>query len=214
MTAPPEVLSRLTQACAVSRETLERLDHLVGRLQKWSKTINLVAKADPSEIWSRHVLDSVQLFPHHRCGGAVWCDLGSGGGFPGLVVAILGRELTPQQRFVLVESDRRKAAFLALMASELELNAQVNAVRAEALFPQTADTVSARALAPLDQLLGLVNRHMNANGVALLPKGRGHEEEITQARRHWAFTVDLIPSILSDQSRILRVTDLRSSHAT
>lgn len=214
MTAPPEVLSKLSQACAVSRETLERLDHLVGRLQKWSKSINLVAKADPSEIWSRHVLDSVQLFPHHRPGGEVWCDLGSGGGFPGLVVGILGRELTPQQRFVLVESDRRKAAFLALIASELELNAQVNAVRAEALVPQSADTVSARALAPLDQLLILVDRHMNADGVALLPKGRGHEEEITQARRHWAFTVDLIPSILSDQSRILRVTDLRSSHAT
>jgi 16S rRNA (guanine527-N7)-methyltransferase len=209
----PAVAERLDRVCPVSRETLEALDHVVAAVEKWSRSINLVADADPAVIWERHVLDSAQLFPLGHSAASTWCDLGTGGGFPGLVVAIIGRERTPQQRFVLVESDRRKAAFLTLMARELGLNAQVAVERAERLEPHAALTVSARALAPLDRLLGWVDRHLAPGGIALLPKGRGFEAEIAAARRHWAFTVDPVPSMVSAQSRILRVTDLRSIDA-
>lgn len=213
MPAPPEIARQIGDICAVSRETLGRLDHLVGAVGKWSRRINLVADARPDAVWLRHVLDSAQLFPLGRPAGRKWCDLGSGGGFPGLVIAILARELTPGQRVVMVESDRRKAAFLTVMAQELDLNTAIAAVRAEDLAPQQAETVSARALAPLPELLTLVARHLAEGGVALLPKGGGHAEEISHARRRWAFTVEPIESILAPRSRILRVTELRRADA-
>ena len=213
MSTPPAIVDQIRSVCDVSRETLGRLEHLVAGVEKWSRSINLVADCRPEIIWERHVLDSVQLFPLNTDGG-LWCDLGAGGGFPGLVVAVLAREFNPAAKLTLVESDRRKAAFLALMSRELDLNVSVAAKRAETLEPQGATTVSARALAPLPRLLGLVHRHLAPGGVALLPKGRTFAEEIAHARPGWAFTVETIPSIISPQSRILRVTDLRSSDAS
>jgi 16S rRNA (guanine527-N7)-methyltransferase len=212
MSAQSEVALRLAAVCNVSRETVERLEHLVAAVEKWSPAINLVADSRPTAVWERHVLDSAQIVPLAPR-FANWCDLGSGGGFPGLVIAAISRERSPEAHITLVESDRRKATFLSLMARELSLNVHVHPARAEDLAPQAADVVSARALAPLVRLLEWVARHAKPGGTALLPKGRAFEEEIAAARRRWAFTVDAIPSIVSPDSRILRVTDLRSSHA-
>jgi len=183
----------------------------VAAVEKWSPAINLVADSRLSTVWERHVLDSAQLVPLAPP-YSTWCDLGSGGGFPGLVVAAISRERSPEARVVLVESDRRKATFLSLIARELNLNAQVQAVRAENLPPQAADVVSARALAPLVRLLEWVARHAAPGAIVLLPKGRTFEEEIAAAQHRWAFTVEAIPSIVAPDSRILRITDLRSSH--
>jgi 16S rRNA (guanine527-N7)-methyltransferase len=213
MAVPTAIARQIRSLSDVSRETLERLEFFVAGVEKWSRAINLVADCRPETIWARHVLDSMQLFPLRCAGGTTWCDLGSGGGFPGLVVAAMARELAPEMRLTLVESDRRKAAFLSVMARDLDVNATVTARRAESLAPQGAATVSARALAPLSRLLPLVSRHLAPDGVALLPKGRAFADEIVHARQSWAFTVEEIQSIVSPQSRILRVTELRSSDA-
>jgi 16S rRNA (guanine527-N7)-methyltransferase len=149
MAVPTAIARQIRSLSDVSRETLERLELLVAGVEKWSRAINLVADCRPETIWERHVLDSVQLFPLRCAGGNTWCDLGSGGGFPGLVVAAMARELAPELRLTLVESDRRKAAFLSVMARDLDVNATVAARRAESLAPRGAATVSARALAPL-----------------------------------------------------------------
>ena len=213
MAIPDGFVRRAEAICPVSRETLERLDGLVGEVERWSRSINLVSDARVTTIWERHVLDSLQLFPHRHPSGKLWCDLGTGGGFPGLVVAILARELAPDLSVTMVESDQRKAAFLAHAVRTLNLRGNVRGCRAEELPPVNADTVSARALAPLERLLPLVSRHLSPGGVALLPKGRNFTQEIAAARRHWAFAVEPIESILSAESRILRLTDLRSSDA-
>ena len=214
MSAPKQVASRLERICSVSRETLDRLGHFVSTVQKWTRSINLVADPRPEVIWERHILDSAQLFPLRRGEDGNWCDLGSGGGFPGLVIGVLAREHSPLTRVTLVESDRRKATFLAVTARDLDLNVLVVVERAEILAPQGAQTVSARALAPLPRLLPLVERHLAGDGIALLPKGHTFEEEIAAARKRWAFTVEAIPSIVSSQSRILRVADLRRLNAS
>ncbi|WP_209425074.1 16S rRNA (guanine(527)-N(7))-methyltransferase RsmG [Pararhodobacter sp. SW119] len=213
MTVPADVGAKLHKLMPVSRETLERLDHLVQGIAKWSPQINLVADSRPETVWSRHVLDCAQLFRYCDPTARHWCDLGAGGGFPGLVVACLAAEKAPGMRFALIESDRRKAAFLLLTARELGLACRVLPERIEAAERQGADIVSARALAPLSRLLGLVERHLAPRGVALLQKGQRSIEEIIAAQRDWAFTVESFDSIVDGESRILRVTDLRSVDA-
>jgi 16S rRNA (guanine527-N7)-methyltransferase len=210
---PSEVESRLRALSPVSRETFERLDHLVQGVATWSPKINLVADSRPETVWLRHVLDCAQLFRYCDDTSRHWCDLGAGGGFPGLVVACLAAEKAPHMRFTLIEGDRRKAAFLLLTARELSLDCRILPERIEVAERQGADVVTARALAPLSRLLGLVERHLAPEGMALLQKGQKSAEEIRAARRDWAFTVESFDSIVDRESRILRVTDLRSIDA-
>ena len=131
-------------------------------------------------------------------------DLGSGGGFPGLVLAILGAG-----ELHLVESDGRKAAFLAEVSRETGAAAEVHLARIETLAPLAADCVTARALAPLPKLLGYVARHLAPGGRALLPKGRGREGELTEARASWSMRVSERPSLSGPDGGILVVEGLR-----
>lgn len=179
----------------VSRETFDRLTALTALLQKWNPAINLVAKSTVAEAWDRHILDSAQLYRlapsqlHH------WADLGSGGGFPGLVIAILAQEKDPGCRITLVESDQRKATFLRQAARELGLlKVTVLAERIEALSPLAADVLSARALAALPQLCHFALRHLSPTGLALFPKGAQHLDEVAQARHDWHFDLSTFPS--------------------
>lgn len=138
----------------------------------------------------------------------MWCDLGSGGGLPAIVLAIIALECEPELCFHLVESDARKAAFLRIIVSEQRLNIQIHHARAELLPPLLAQTVSARALAPLDKLLGYVHRHLSPIGHALLPKGRNYEAEIAEACKNWTFEVDLVASVADEEARILRISQI------
>jgi 16S rRNA (guanine527-N7)-methyltransferase len=156
--------------------------------------VNLVSRASLDHLWDRHIDDSAQIFQACPPEARHWLDLGSGGGFPGLVVAVLARELLPELRVTLVESDQRKATFLQQTAVKLGLSVEVLAKRIASLPPQRADVVSARALAPLTDLLGLALPHLNADGIALFPKGARHAEEVAEARRSWAFDLDSRPS--------------------
>lgn len=194
---------------SVSRETLERLTHFATELERWSAKINLIAPSSAGAIWKRHIIDSAQLFDLRYAGGKIWCDLGSGGGLPAIVVSIIAAELDPALHFRLVESDSRKAAFLRVMVADLFLNAQVLKGRAETLAPIGAQTVSARALAPLDKLLGYVHRHLDPLGVALLPKGRNHVAEVRDAERNWSFDLDLVDSVSDEEAKVLCIRRLR-----
>lgn len=192
----------------VSRETLSKLRAFAELLAHWNARINLVAPSTIKDMWQRHIIDSAQLFDHAPEPALHWVDLGSGGGLPGLVCAILAQENRPHCQFTLIESDKRKSAFLITTARELELNVTVCANRIEAVQPQMADIVSARALAPLTSLLGLVDRHLRPGGVALLPKGKSYAEELATARAEWQFDVTEIESQTDPLARLLILKDI------
>lgn len=191
----------------VSRETLERLKAYEALLNKWNPAINLVAKSTIKNAWQRHFEDSAQVYAlapkvlH-------WADLGSGGGFPGLVVAILAEEQSPGLRLTLVESDRRKATFLQTVMRELDVQAKVLPQRIEAVDPLQAGVISARALAPLDALLSHAARHLAPGGHALFLKGANHQAEIEAARENWHFSVEISPSQTDSAAVALKIGDL------
>jgi 16S rRNA (guanine527-N7)-methyltransferase len=187
----------------VSRETIDKLDHYATEVLRWNHAINLVSKTSVAGIWQRHILDSAQLFSLAESSGK-WADLGAGGGFPGLVLAIMGAP-----HMVLVESDQRKATFLREISRQLSLTTTVLAKRIDAVEPLAAETVSARALASLTDLLGHVTPHLAANGRAVFPKGRGFEEELKLAQTEWAFEVTKIPSRTDPEAAILMIEHIR-----
>lgn len=195
----------------VSRETIEALHHYGALIAKWNSTINLVSPRSLTALWSRHFCDSAQLYSCARESGGRWGDLGSGGGFPGLVVAILAREHGMKWSVTLVEADQRKAAFLRTVARELTLEVRVVTDRIERLAPLRADVLSARALAPLPVLLGYVGRHLAVGGRAYLLKGANHLREVEAARREWRFDLEVISSRTDPAAAILSVGDV--SHA-
>ncbi|KDB03632.1 16S rRNA methyltransferase [Defluviimonas sp. 20V17] len=189
----------------VSRETLDRLQDYAALLEKWNPKINLVSKSTIDALWARHMLDSAQLFDRRPAGAAHWADLGSGGGFPGLVLAILAHEAAPDLRFTLVESDQRKATFLRTVAAETGISANVVSERIESLAPLGADVLTARALAPLPRLLGYAARHLVPGGRALFPKGVSYMAEIDDSLASWRFDVQKIPSRTDPASVILSI---------
>jgi 16S rRNA (guanine527-N7)-methyltransferase len=187
----------------VSRETIEKLDQYVAEVLRWNPAINLVSKSSVADIWQRHVLDSAQLFTLADSQGK-WADLGAGGGFPGIVIAIMG---APQM--VLVESDQRKATFLREIARQLSLPVTVIAKRIDAIEPLAAETVSARALASLTDLLAHVTPHLALSGRAIFPKGQAFEEELTRAQADWAFDATKIPSRTDPEAAVLILENIR-----
>lgn len=190
----------------VSRETIERL-HIYGELLRaWNPKINLVAPSTLDHLWSRHFADSAQLYNLAPSPFRHWADLGSGGGFPGLVIAVLAQEKTQNPQITLVESDARKCAFLRTVLRETGASATVLTERAERLQPLAASVVSARALAPLPELLAYAHRHLAPGGVALLPKGENWEKELRDAESAWHFSYLLSKSMVHHNSVILSVT--------
>lgn len=193
----------------VSRETRERLDAYADLLRRWNPRINLVSASTLDDLWTRHFRDSAQLFDLAPGSPRAWVDLGSGGGFPGMVIAILAVERLPDLRVTLVESDRRKAAFLRTVAREAGVKVDVLAERIESARPLAADVISARALAPLHRLLQLSGRHLAPGGTALFPKGAGWRREVEEALEHWSFRCEEIASETSPDAAILRLGGIR-----
>ena len=171
----------------VAFEAEQALRNYASLLLRWSRRINLVSRADEGRIWERHVLDSLRLLPLIPPGTGRAIDLGSGAGLPGLVLAAASGV-----HFDLVESDRRKAAFLAEARRATGAPATIHCARIESLTGSLAPApvVTARALAPLETLLGLAAPLLAPGGVGLFPKGRQAEQEIAAARRRWRFDVD------------------------
>jgi 16S rRNA (guanine527-N7)-methyltransferase len=188
--------------CDVSRETLDRLRLYCDRLLHWQKAINLVGPGTLADPWRRHFWDSAQLLPHIPKGTRTLLDIGSGAGFPGLVLAILG-----VPGVTLVESDGRKCAFLREVARQTGAAVTVHAERLEALtdWIPPPDVMTARALASLDLLLAMTKLYMTPNTVCLFHKGRQADAEIADAQRRWTMKVEKIPSETDLTGVILRV---------
>lgn len=181
----------------------DRLTAYAELIARWSPRINLVAPGDLGRLWDRHIVDAAQLVPLIPPGAKTIADLGSGAGLPGLVLAILTGLPTH-----LVERDRRKAAFLREAVRTSAAPATVHAADAATLPPLNADLVTARALAPLTDLLPLVARHLAPAGTALLPKGATVEAELTAAAPLWTMRVERFPSRTDPAATILRLTEV------
>lgn len=188
----------------VSRETFERLEIYAATLAKWNPRINLVAKSTLGDLWTRHFFDSAQVFDIAPPGRR-WVDLGSGGGFPGLVIAAIAVEKRPELRVTLVESDQRKSMFLRTVAREMGVEVQVIAKRIEDIPALEADILSARALAPLDHLLSFADRHLAPEGVALFPKGENADKEIEESLASWRFVAEKFNSKTDSNAVILKI---------
>ncbi|WP_108813323.1 16S rRNA (guanine(527)-N(7))-methyltransferase RsmG [Loktanella sp. Alg231-35] len=198
-------------ACVdVSRETIADLESFAALTTKWTQKINLISRNTSDAIWDRHIVDSVQIYRYAPKVFTKWVDLGSGGGFPGIVMAILGKARHPEAQFTLIESDQRKAAFLRTAARDLSLKVDVIAKRVGDVAPQEADVVSARALAPLSALLGMTSRHLHTDGVALLPKGKQAQQEIAEAQKSWRFQLEDHASFTDPEACILAIQRIES----
>lgn len=193
-------------AAHVSRETLEKLDLFEALIKKWNPVINLISKASLENLWTRHIIDSIQIFDAARINFRTWLDMGSGGGFPGVVIAILASDQMPDAKVTLMESDTRKAAFLRAALREVDVAGQVLAERIESAAPQNVDVVSARALADLSDLLAYADRHLSAQGMAIFAKGANWKKEVAVAETTWNFDVEAIKSNLQPDAAILKIT--------
>jgi len=194
----------------VSRETIDKLSTYESLLKQWQRTINLVGASTLGEIWNRHFADSAQLLALASPDAKHWLDLGSGAGFPGLVVAILlaqrgGANMT------LVESDQRKAAFLREVARQTGVPVDILCERIEKAPTQSkVDVITARALAPLPQLLELAAPYFSQDTVGLFPKGREAQAEVDNALKQWEFSVALYPSQTDVEGRVIAVSALKA----
>ena len=191
---------------AVSRETWERLDRFVELLLARQQQVNLIAPSTIPQIWTRHIADSLQLLALARP-ARTWIDLGAGAGFPGLVIACALVEV-PGARVDLVESTKKKANFLRDVAQALSLPAIVHEVRIEDFAAGNTirfDVVTARALAPLDKLLGYAHPLLKKGTVGLFPKGQDVEAELTRAAKSWKIEAELMPSKTDPHGRVALV---------
>lgn len=200
----------------VSRETLVRLSDYESLLLKWQRSINLVSARTLPDLWRRHMLDSAQLVDLAPPEARIWVDLGSGGGFPGLVIAILLRD-RPDACVHLIESDRRKCVFLAEVVRATGAPVRVHTARIEEISQSGAlghmDVVTARACAPLDRLLGLAAPFFGPDTIGLFPKGQGAAEELTVAEKCWKLKFNQIASLSDPRATVLKVKGLRRAAA-
>lgn len=198
---------------AVSREIIEKLENYSSLLGLWQRTINLVAPSTLPHVWHRHFADSAQILAFAPPAPRIWVDLGSGAGFPGMVAAILLAERSPACRVTLMESDSRKAAFLSEVARKLGVAVDIRAGRIENVSTraklESVDVVSARALAPLDRLLGLAAPMWGTSTVGLFLKGRGVEAELEAAKAVFSFDVRLEPSLTDASGHCAVIRNLR-----
>ncbi|HWT63141.1 MAG TPA: 16S rRNA (guanine(527)-N(7))-methyltransferase RsmG [Ochrobactrum sp.] len=193
----------------VSRETTDRLIAFEDLFRKWSSAINLASPSTLADLWNRHILDSAQIFPLAP-EATRWLDLGSGGGFPGIVTACFLKEC-PGASIDLVESAGKKAAFLRTAAGHVGVPARVHAARIEAMWDkiETPQVITARALASLNVLFELAEPWLSNGSKALFQKGRDYQREIDESRVGWSFDLVQHESAIDNNSVILEISNLR-----
>ena len=196
----PMTLDQFAGQADVSRETLARLKRYAEMLEKWNRRINLVGRGTIEDLWRRHMLDSAQLLPLIPPDAGSLADLGSGAGFPGLVLAICG-----VKNVHLIEADRKKCAFLREVARETDTPVTIHNKRIEEIESFQADIVTSRALAPLPKLLDMAAPFTKKHSILLFLKGRSADGELTEAAKEWNMRVDQIPSQTDPEGMILRL---------
>lgn len=201
--------STLRNELNVSRETFADLELFAELLKKWNKSINLVSKTTIDELWSRHFLDSAQLWQYKPKELETWLDIGSGGGFPALVIAILAKRQMPNLSFHLIESDMRKCVFMRNVSRETSLKVNIHNDRIENIKNISADVISTRALAPTDKLFDFSHKMLKKNGICLFLKGKSYATELEKAQESWMFKSKIHKSLSQDGSIILQAWDIK-----
>ncbi|NQU56751.1 MAG: 16S rRNA (guanine(527)-N(7))-methyltransferase RsmG [Rhodospirillales bacterium] len=198
-------VKQFQELTGVTPETLGRLQIYADLLEKWQRKINLVGPATIPDLWQRHMMDSAQLHPLLPRPDCSVMDFGSGAGFPGLVLAIMGG---PQ--VTLVESDGRKCAFLAevMRATGVGSAARLENCRIEDLQQAPADVVTSRALASLDKLLGFAEPFLGESSICLFLKGKMADQELTDAGKNWMMQVSKIQSLTDTSGAILKLENI------
>ena len=189
----------------VSRETLNGFYEYEALLLKWNEKINLVSKNTLVDIWERHFLDSGQIIKHVEVSGKRWVDVGSGAGFPGLVVALLLRDRKIDCDLVLVEKNPKKGFFLSEVIRKLKLSVEVVNDNIGTLEPLNADILTARAFSELNNLMEIAFRHRKKEGICLFLKGENYRIELDKTLNYWFFDYDIIDSLSSSSGKIIRV---------
>jgi len=190
----------------VSHETLKKLDRYAELLIEWNTKFNLVSQTTLPHVWRRHFLDSAQLARFIPEKAKTIADLGSGAGFPGIVLSIMGTS-----EIHLIESIGKKAVFLREVVKELTLNAIVHQARAESISDTKFDVITARALKPLPELLVLSKPLMKKDSLAIFLKGQSVDGELTEARKYWKFDCEMFHSLSDPSGRVLKIKNLQSS---
>ena len=189
----------------VSRETLNGFYEYETLLSKWNEKINLVSKNTLVDIWERHFLDSGQIIKHVEASGKRWVDVGSGAGFPGLVVALLLRDRKIDCDLVLVEKNPKKGFFLNEVIRKLNLSVEVVNDNIDNLEPLNADILTARAFSELNNLIEIAFRHRKKEGICLFLKGENYRIELDKTLNYWFFDYDIVDSLSSSSGKIIRV---------
>jgi 16S rRNA (guanine527-N7)-methyltransferase len=206
MTEQTTDLAAMARDFGVSRESWVQLETYVKLLEQWQARVNLIAPSTADNIWERHIKDSLQLIPLLPVGCKVIADLGTGAGLPGMVLGI-----ARPVRVHLYEANGKKVAFLREAVRRTQIDAQVHQVRLESLVasrPPPVDVVTARALAPLGELLGLAQPFLEAGATGLFMKGKDVENERAHAAKRWRFGYNKHPSLTDSQSVILEIKEV------
>ena len=197
--------NKFVKSLNVSRETLNGFYEYETLLSKWNEKINLVSKNTLVDIWERHFLDSGQIIKHVEASGKRWVDVGSGAGFPGLVVALLLRDRKIDCDLVLVEKNPKKGFFLSEVIRKLKLSVEVVNDNIDTLEPLKADILTARAFSELNKLIEIAFRHRKKEGICLFLKGENYRMELDKTLNYWFFDYDIVDSLSSSSGKIIRV---------
>ena len=194
----------------VSRETLDFFSRYINILKEWQEKMNLVSPNSMKEVWIRHIADSYQLYQYlNTCSKTVY-DIGSGAGFPAVVLAIAALNDGRKTQFKLIESITKKTVYLNDVKNRLGLkNVEIINARSENLALKPADFITARAVANLNKLLGFAYPLTNLNTVLILPKGQGYTDELKDAQKNWVFNLDVLKNEVQDDGVVLRLSNLR-----
>ena len=198
----------LVEKIGVSRETCENMRLYYNLLFQWNKKINLVSRKSIDSSWTRHFLDSAQLWFSLPKGVNTWLDFGSGAGFPGLVISTIAKELKPDLRVILVEKNRKKGHFLEAVVEKLSLNATVICSRIEEIEPQKVDVISARAVGRLKSLIEVAYTHRNDKTIGFFPKGKKYRAELEESLQYWIFEVRQVTNLFDKDSPILEIRNI------
>lgn len=194
----------------VSRETFKKIEQFTELLKIWNQKMNLVSRNSLEDLWKRHILDSVQLINYISPQVKNLLDIGSGAGFPAIILAILLQEKNPETKITLVESITKKTVYLNDVREKLGLsNVKVINSRAENINLPKPNLITARAVAALDVLCGYVSKIGNNNTESLFLKGKSYKDEIAEAEKHWKFDLEVFPNKYSDEGVILKLSNLR-----
>lgn len=192
----------------VSRETLLKLRAYEASLKEWQNKFNLVSKSSLEDAWNRHFIDSMQLFKYIPQSAQSLYDFGSGAGFPGMVLAIMAAEKTPYLKVNLIESIGKKTLYLKHVSEICSVNVEILNQRIESLPKNKVDVVTSRAMTSLKDLLEYTYPFCKKDTVCIFPKGKKHQEEIDEAKKHWRFEYQIHPSETSSEGVILVTTKL------